>query len=92
MRIDCHCDTVMHSRKELLWKNPQCHCDFYRLRQVVDIQFMAVFPYLDKISQDNKGQAPLLGEELVGRLLEAADLFADAVGIIRHREDMIRYQ
>ncbi len=92
MRIDCHCDTVMHSRKELLWKNPQCHCDFHRLRQVVDIQFMAVFPYLDKVNGAHSGQAPLLTEELIDRLVEAVALFPEAVGIIRNQEDMLRYQ
>jgi membrane dipeptidase len=92
LRIDCHCDTVMHSRKELLWENPQCHCDFRRLRQVVDIQFMAVFPYLDKIREKNKDQAPLLAEALIERLLEAADLFSAEVGIIRNQEDISQYE
>lgn len=92
MRIDCHCDTVMHSRKELLWENPQCHCDFRRLRQVVDIQFMAVFPYLDKIKEKDKEQALLLTEELIERLLEAESFFSEEVGIIRNQEDIRQYQ
>ena len=92
MRVDCHCDTVMYSRREGLWKNPERHCDFCRLRQVVDIQFMAVFPYLDKIPAKDREQIPVLTEELIGRLVEAATLYDNAVGIIRCREDMVRLE
>lgn len=88
MRIDCHCDTVMYSRKDLLWDNPARHCDFRRLRQVVDIQFMAVFPYLDKVTVKDRERIPLLTEELIGRLTEGAALYGDEVGIIRCGEDV----
>lgn len=92
MRIDCHCDTVMHSRKELLWENALCHCDLKRLTQSVDVQFMAVFPYLDKMAQKYTQQIPALAEEMIERLTEAEQLYPEKMGVIRCRADIDWYQ
>lgn len=92
MRIDCHCDTIMYSRKESLWYHPERHCDFARLKETVDIQFMAVFPYLDQVLPQAKEAIPMIAQEMVGWILEGVQMYPENVGLIQNQQDIAALQ
>ena len=92
MRIDCHCDTIMLSRKEKLWENKERHCDFARLIETVDIQFMAVFPYLDQLLPDYKEEVPILTQEMIRRIWEGQQIYGEKIKIIQNQNDLYACQ